>query len=103
LKHHEVVIQPAAADEIDAAFRDIAAHAALETAQGWFNELDDRLQTLATMPRRCPIAPESDYFDEEIRQLLVNPYRVLFTISGKRVHVLHVRHTARRTIGEPET
>jgi hypothetical protein len=37
------------------------------------------------------IAPENDEFVEEIRQMIVGRYRVLFTIQGRKVHVLHVR------------
>ena len=42
------------------------------------------------MPTAFPRAPENNEFEEEIRQI-VGRYRVLFTIKGKRVHVLHVR------------
>jgi hypothetical protein len=43
------------------------------------------------MPRGFPIAPEDDEFSEEIRQMIVGRYRVLFTIKKRKVHVLHVR------------
>lgn len=46
---------------------------------------------LATMPTAFPRAPEDDEFEDEIRQMIAGRYRVLFTIKGKRVHVLHVR------------
>jgi len=35
--------------------------------------------------------PEDDEFPEDIRQLIVGRYRVLFTIRKHKVHVLHVR------------
>jgi len=38
-----------------------------------------------------PLAPENDEFAEEIRQMIVGRYRVLFTIKGSEVHVLHIR------------
>ena len=38
-----------------------------------------------------PLAPEDDEFSQEIRQMVVGRYRVLFTIKGREVHVLHVR------------
>jgi len=43
------------------------------------------------MQTAFPRAPENNEFEEEIRQMIVGRYRVLFTIKGKRVHVLHVR------------
>ena len=42
-------------------------------------------------PKAFPLAPENDEFSEEIRQMIVGRYRVLFTIKGREVHVLHVR------------
>ena len=66
----------------------------------WFNRMEAALETLQVMPRRCPAAPESAFFEQEIRQLLVNPYRVPFTITASEVHVLHVRHASRRWLGE---
>lgn len=61
-------------------------------AQPWARALRDAtLKQLATVPTSFPLAPESEEFREEIRQMVVGPYRVLFTIQGKTVHVLHVR------------
>ena len=96
---YRVIIEPPAAEEIESAFLFIAEHGSLARAQQWFNTLEEKLRTLASMPRRCPLAPEDEHFTEEIRQLLVSPYRAIFTIKAKSVHVLHVRHMARRTIG----
>ena len=66
----------------------------------WFNGLVDAIESLRNNPQRCPIAPESPKFEEEIRQLLYGKrkgvYRVLFTIRGRAVEVLHVRHGAQR-------
>ena len=42
-----------------------------------------------------PLAPESSRFPFEVRQLLYgrkpHVYRILFTIEGDTVHVLHIR------------
>jgi plasmid stabilization system protein ParE len=99
---YSVIIQPSAAAEIDAAFVYLAANASPEVASRWFNTLEARLDTLSRMPRRCPIAPEDPYFEEEIRHLIMSPYRILFTVRPGRVDVLHVRHMAQRTLGEPD-
>jgi plasmid stabilization system protein ParE len=48
-------------------------------------------QQLGIVPKGFPLAPEDDEFSEEIRQMVVGRYRVLFTIKGSKVHVLHVR------------
>lgn len=64
-------------------------------AEQWIDGLLAAIETLATMPARCPLAPEDEDHVEEIRQLIYQRHRVMFTILGRRVVVLHVRHGAR--------
>ena len=62
--------------------------------QQWVRQLRTAVsQQLAIVPRGFPLAPEDEEFSEEIRQMVVGRYRVLFTIKGRKVHVLHVRGT----------
>lgn len=61
-------------------------------AQQWVQQLRTAVsQQLAVVPKAFPLAPEDDEFSEEIRQMVVGRYRVLFTIMRRKVHVLHVR------------
>jgi len=61
-------------------------------AQRWARQLRIAVfHQLSLVPKGFPIAPEDDEFLEEIRQMIVGRYRVLFTIKKDRVHVLHVR------------
>jgi plasmid stabilization system protein ParE len=61
-------------------------------AQRWVRELRTAVSTqLSLVPRGFPLAPENDEFSEEIRQMIVGRYRVLFTVRKRQVHVLHVR------------
>lgn len=61
-------------------------------AQQWVRQLQIAVfGQLGLAPKAFPIAPESNEFAEEIRQMIVGRYRVLFTIKGRQVHVLHVR------------
>jgi len=61
-------------------------------AQRWARQLRTAaLKQLRVVPKAFPLAPENDEFSEEIRQMIVGRYRVPFTISGRKVHVLHVR------------
>jgi len=48
-------------------------------------------QTAQPDPGGFPLAPENDDFPEEIRQMILDRYRVLFTIRKHKVHLLHVR------------
>ena len=61
-------------------------------AQRWVRELRTTvLRQLSILPKGFPVAPENDEFSEEIRQMVVDRYRVLFTIRKGKVHVLHIR------------
>ena len=91
---YEVPIQPGAEEDIEQAYHWLAEQAPNE-ATAWYNGLVDVVLRLDTFPERCPLAPETVVFHQEIRQLLYGAYRILFTIRGNAVHVLHVRHCAR--------
>ncbi len=61
-------------------------------SQQWVRKLRTAVsEQLAIVPKAFPLAPEDDEFPEEIRQMIVSRYRILFTIKGRKVHVLHVR------------
>jgi plasmid stabilization system protein ParE len=94
---YSVIIQPPATAEIEDAYLFIHQYSPAR-AEKWVNELATAIATLETLPFRCPIAPENDLFDYEIRQLIQLPYRVLYTIVGESVHILHVRHIAQRPV-----
>src|SRR5437763_16573368 len=72
-----------------------------EAALRWYEGLLTAFRSLAKNPLRCPLAPESAFFEEEIRQLLYGKYRILFTVAGATVFVLRVRHGARQYL-KPE-
>ena len=65
----------------------------------WFLDLEEAIFSLETQPRRCGHAPDGAGFPFEVRQLLFGRrphiYRILFTIDGDTVHVLHIRHGRR--------
>ena len=63
-----------------------------QEAEQWVRQLRKAvLEQLTIVPKAFPLAPEDEEFSEEIRQMVVGRYRVLFTIKGRKVHVLHVR------------
>ena len=75
-----------------------------DAADRWFNSIYDTIASLEVFPERCPLAPESKSLNAEIREIFhgrrQHKYRILFTVSGNEVHVLHVRHGARLALGE---
>jgi plasmid stabilization system protein ParE len=93
--------------------RDIAeahlwlAEQAPDVADRWFDNLYDTVGSLEIFPERCPLAPGSEFFNSEIREIFhghrQHKHRILFTVSESKVHVLHVRHGARLALGEAES
>ena len=78
----------------------LLAEGAGETGLRWFFRLEEAIASLSELPHRCPLAPENKEFPFEVRQLLFgrkpHQYRVLFTVDGETVVVLHIRHGRRR-------
>jgi plasmid stabilization system protein ParE len=70
-----------------------------ETGVRWLQELENSITSLEQFPKRCGLAPENRTFPFEVRQLLCGRkpyvYRILFTIQGNTVYVLHIRHGRR--------
>lgn len=73
-----------------------------EQTERWQEGLEHAAASLADFPGRCPLAPEHDAFNVEVRQLLYGKYRLLFTLidadndgENDTVRILHVRHGAR--------
>src|SRR5437764_828283 len=67
-------------------------------AARWFTGLLKAISSLRTFPERCPLAPEADAFQREIRQLFYgkrrNRYRILFVVDGDLVNILRILHGA---------
>ena len=62
-----------------------------ENAKLWVRKLRRAItKQLTSLPLACPIAPESEQLSVSIRHLIVGRYRVLFTVRGKTVTILHV-------------
>src|SRR5947207_4866583 len=65
-------------------------------AKCWLRALEGAFAWLEDHAASCPLAPEHDWFDEEIRERLFKtkrgrPYRLLFAVSGRQVRILHIR------------
>lgn len=96
---YKVIFRPEARDEAIEAASYIAEHASAKTALQWYEGLESAIESLATMPLRCPLARESDAFPGvELRQIIFKSHRLIFTVKKHTVHILHVRHAARDDI-----
>jgi plasmid stabilization system protein ParE len=73
-----------------------------ETGLRWILGMQNSIASLSELPTRCALGPENDVFPFEVRQLLYGSthhrYRILFTIDGDTVTVLHIRHGRRNPL-----
>jgi plasmid stabilization system protein ParE len=99
-----VEISPEALENLDEIAAHIQQHGSFESAQRWFNGIVISIRSLGEMPRRCPLAGESDDLQTEVRLLLYGTrnrrYKVYFAIhhESEVVRVFHIRHWARKPV-----
>lgn len=92
MKRYAVVFEESAQEDVRESYDWGCRAWGKREAQQWARQLRTTIsQQLAIVPKGFPLAPEDDEFFEKIRQMDVGRYRVLFTIKGRKVHVLHVR------------
>ena len=96
-KRFRVVVQPEAQAAFETAYQRMEEHSS-ERAKTWANGFVQAIESLAISLARCPVAPESQFFSQTIRQRLYGKrgqqYRILFTIEKQTVSVLFIRHAA---------
>ena len=91
---YTVIIGTRAKRDIRRAAKWLAKYSPKKAAR-WHQGIEDAIFTLENNPFRCPLAVENEFFPIEIRQLLYEKYRVLYTVLDQEVHVLYVVHGAR--------
>lgn len=96
-----VRIHPTAVRSINEAATWIAERAP-DAVVRWIEGIDQAIQSLSLLPRRCGLAPENDELDIELRQYIygrkAGRYRILFVVRNDTVHVIEVRHGSRGPI-----
>jgi len=88
---YQVVVEKPAKQEIDQAYYWGREKWGVRQAKKWFNTLMEAIAKLETFPNRHPLAPESEEFNIEIRQIIFQRYRILFLVGDDTVNVLHFR------------
>ncbi len=74
---------------------DYIADRSPSNAEIFISRLEREILALGNYGSGAALAPESNEFDFDLRQIIVWPYRVLFRVHRGRIEVLHVRHGAR--------
>ena len=106
-----VEIEPQVLDDLESIAAFIQKHSSFAVAEKWFNRAMADIYSLKKLPGRCPVALESEELCQQIRILLngraKRAYRIYYSIDFKTpstgvVHVLHVRHWARKPLGDDE-
>ena len=92
MKKYKVILHPDAELDIESSFKWGCRAWREENAKLWVRKLRQTLRKqLTSMPLAFPLAPESEQLNIRIRHLIVDRYRVLFTVTGSIVTILHVR------------
>ena len=103
---YRVVVTPEAREAIDRDLAFIRRQASMEQADRWYTGLMDTIGSLSSMPTRCRVIPESLYFETELRQILYgkrhHARRIIFSIEGGTVYVVHYRHGSMPRLKGPE-
>ena len=87
-----VVWSPLADRQVDEAVEYIA-HDDPIAALKWLKHLLERVKALARIPGSGRIVPEIQR--EDIREIIVSPYRVMYRRRDDRVEIVAIRHEAR--------
>lgn len=107
----KVLVTDRAYGDLDALTGFIKAEGSVDAARKWFAGIYAEIESLAEMPARCPLAPESEELAAEVRILLHGrknrSYKVYYaveyeTASSGTVRVFHVRHWARKPVSDDE-
>ncbi|MEP7353043.1 MAG: type II toxin-antitoxin system RelE/ParE family toxin [Acidobacteriota bacterium] len=62
-----------------------------ESAERWFFGLAQAINSLETLPERCPLIPEQEEFSFEIRHLIYYSHRIVFRVVHSTATVVIYR------------
>jgi len=96
MKYRVNITVPAEGD-LEDAYQWIARDSS-QAAERWRKGLYRVIDSLETLPFRYGRAPEASAVDFELRQYVYKSHRILYTVIGDTVHILHIRHGARQLL-----
>jgi plasmid stabilization system protein ParE len=105
---YEIIVSELAEADIEAIFQRLLLRSP-ESAVHFRNGVEGAVASLALMPERCAIAPDSGRLEHPMQQLIyrhgATAYRVLFSVfegvddASGVVRVLRIRHGAQQHLG----
>jgi plasmid stabilization system protein ParE len=100
---YRITISEEAERDIREAVRWWRDNRSAEQAERWYSKVYPAIATLSKHPDRCPLSPENDLLPSGLRQLHFGvsrkaTHRIVFTIEGRDVTIVRVRHFAQREL-----
>lgn len=103
MKRYQVEFLPTAQQDLRLSFEWGANIWGKTRAKKWLREFAATCKKrLKQFPESCPIAPESEDLGRELRQLVIDRYRVIFVVRNDVVTILYVRGAYIGTISDNE-
>jgi plasmid stabilization system protein ParE len=91
MKKYKVILHSDAESDIESSFKWGCRAWGEQNTKLWVRKVRRAIRKhLTSLPLRCPLAPESEHLGVAIRHLIVGRYRVLFTVRGRTVTILHI-------------
>jgi plasmid stabilization system protein ParE len=94
----QISFSPRAEADLDEILAGVRAKAPL-TADHWLSRLMTAVDSLKVLPTRFGLAAEAGAVGLELRELLygkrTGTYRILYTVTGQTVRIMHVRRASR--------
>lgn len=91
---YEVKISEQATKDMSEIYDYISASIGMpQIAMEQFNRIAEAIETLSRFPERIKVIEDSKQPTQQFRQLLVDNYSVIFSISGRTVNVVRVAYS----------
>ncbi len=105
MTRYDVAIARRALAEIEITMA-FLAKSSTATSDRWYSRLRSAIESLQEHPERCPLAPEAEWYEGELRELVIGNkrqvHRILFEVRDQTVHILRIRHASQNLLGLDE-
>jgi plasmid stabilization system protein ParE len=73
-------------------------------AARWVDGVEEAIRSLGSLPHRGVVSREQEFLgaDPPVQQFLFHKHRILYTVTGDHVRVLHVRRGSRQDVRRGE-